>query len=270
MPSEIRLAVPRPWRTALRESKTVGSTPGKALDAILGVIAIWVAREFFGGSGMVELALAFVGGAFVLPAAEILWRRVRGPLKTLATENVRGIRRIEELEKELWRLQHPDPLDLDVSKIAAGLEGESATHADASPFDTGYLLTIAELSLTSRSNQNMILEAEVAIRLRKPSLSRKRMTITPYPVELKNREGKFPTGVIKVPPLDHVSVNLAFLAMDYQMTGAWGISNIAEEGHVLSLTDRVTKRKLDVTFDLRVYLPSTPDTEPPPSTEAAS
>ena len=233
----------------MRESKSVRSTPGKALDLILGGIAIWAAKQFFGGSGMVELVLAFAGGAFVLPAAEILWRRVRGPIKTLAEENVRGIHRIEELEKELWHLQHPDPLDIYVKPpIEPHLWDDLEQHSDLSG-SRGHLLVFSNLTIANRSDDPMSLDFTVTLRLlNQPVFEKRGMTVQLSPILLEGRKVAFHSGILSVPAKDNRVPNMAFLLSELDAMVSGGPKNIADDGHSLRIDDLVSGKSTTRTF----------------------
>jgi hypothetical protein len=220
-----------------------------------GAVVIWYRQGGTEAATAILVALASWVALGVIVLGQYVYRRsrARGDIlagKLIAANNVldSAERRITELEKEVWKLQHPHPLDIHVQPpIEPHLWDELEQHADLGS-SRGYLLVFSDLSITNRSDEPMALDLTVTLKLLEPRILYDGMTVRLCPISLEGRKVPFHAGILAVPAKKNRAPNIAFLLRELDAIGAGGPKNIADDGHSLTIEDRVSGKTMTLSF----------------------
>jgi hypothetical protein len=243
-----------PWRTARRESWTVQEFWGKVLDLVCGLLALLVARAL-GWSEAGQLILAFVVGVVIVPFAEMVVRRVRGPVRGLLQENAKLVRKIDKLQEKIRLLEHPSPLDihLDRRHPTAILRYVNLEDCSFSGAVGGVSIWLFGGGLTNRTAKTMQLDCLMMLRLVTAAKLNSETVEIVKPTEVVSEGGKivrFVVDPMRVDPEDAPSFDATFLIFPAWLHVWGGVENIAEDGHTFTLSDRVSGRSHTEPFRL--------------------
>jgi hypothetical protein len=117
-------------------------------------------------------------------------------------------------------------------------------------------LFVLSCEITNRTERSMSLEFGVALRLQEQGLiegSGREVALRRF---AHKDERRFHRGVWLLPASQTQAKDLTFLLDAFHTTASRGVDNIARDGHTLTITDWVTKRKLFETFTLFLAEPS--------------